>query len=827
MHALSRWLLMMLFLSCFGCASGELGVIVSVQGWPVEALSMRVRTSLDGAPRDVLQIPSGQNRFVVRLAPGETGQLSLDATALDRGGCKVATGQLTLGFGLALHPTQEATLRLNRLTNILCTLTVDFTEGTGAVVSDPAGILGESTGVREFDFISGTPVQLIASFDEKQKYVIWHGDCTGSGGCSLTMDSSRRVEVAFPPRICTPTGFCWQNPLPQGSDLSRVWVDPDGVAWAIGDAGTILRCQGKSCTALDSGTPENLYAIFGRSAQEVWAAGYYGTVVKCSPSACTVVSTRTVNQTPLLGVWVSDSGEVWAVGYTGLVFKCDTSACAKISSGTTDRLPRVWGSARGEVWTAGDGGTVLRCSGTTCTKIPSGTSRDLYDVWVSGDGTAWVVGDGGTILQCRGSGCSPLASGRSDLFLGVVGNSAGEVFVHGVSGTLLRCVDSTCAPLATGTSSEIYAVFASPAGEVWAAGSNGDVVKCRGDTCVLLSSGTQRALRSISGGPAGEVWAVGSSGTLVRCTGESCLTLSSGSLFELYSVFGSATGDIWVGGQALIRCSRGSCLPVPRKTETRILIIRGTSAETWAVGEQGTIIRCNTFGCDDLSGGIGSTYVDLAPYSLGGALVVGDSLSSCSSTSCDLRLGVAGVESAEAVVGNRNEVWLGGSMGVLVKIDRRAGQAQVIPSGTTDRLTGMWMSSSGEVWAVGRRSMIRCSGTSCTSLPWVAADDLTWVGGTKSGEAWAVGKAGTVVKCSGTGCTLIPSVTALNLRRVAADSSETIWTTNGSGSVIRCSGMACTRILVHADLQLTDVWVSSTGEAWVTSFGGSILRYTP
>jgi hypothetical protein len=68
-----------------GCDLRTGDVIVSVEGWPVEALSMRVRTSLDGTPRDVLQIPSGQSRFVIRLSPGETGQLTLDATALECG----------------------------------------------------------------------------------------------------------------------------------------------------------------------------------------------------------------------------------------------------------------------------------------------------------------------------------------------------------------------------------------------------------------------------------------------------------------------------------------------------------------------------------------------------------------------------------------------------------------------------------------------------------------------------------------------------------------------------------------------------------------------
>src|SRR5687767_5279052 len=109
MPSLSRGLcfLAAMLMLVAACSPGEPGVIVAIEVWPAEAKLMRVHTSLNGTPGQLLEIKPDQIRFVVRVDEGQTGLLSLTAEALDAGGCKLATGSLEVSLGLQLHPTRE------------------------------------------------------------------------------------------------------------------------------------------------------------------------------------------------------------------------------------------------------------------------------------------------------------------------------------------------------------------------------------------------------------------------------------------------------------------------------------------------------------------------------------------------------------------------------------------------------------------------------------------------------------------------------------------------------------------------------------------------
>jgi hypothetical protein len=67
--------------------------------------------------------------------------------------------------------------------------------GTGSVSSSPAGI--NCPGDCEEDFPAGTAVTLTATADGGSEFLNWNGDCSGNGGCSLTMDQPRSVGAVF------------------------------------------------------------------------------------------------------------------------------------------------------------------------------------------------------------------------------------------------------------------------------------------------------------------------------------------------------------------------------------------------------------------------------------------------------------------------------------------------------------------------------------------------------------------------------------------------------------------------------------------------------
>jgi len=46
--------------------------------------------------------------------------------------------------------------------------------------------------------------------------------------------------------MCSPDGWCWLNPLPQGNSLQSVWGTGPKDVFAVGDHGTVLHYDGQS-----------------------------------------------------------------------------------------------------------------------------------------------------------------------------------------------------------------------------------------------------------------------------------------------------------------------------------------------------------------------------------------------------------------------------------------------------------------------------------------------------------------------------------------------------------------------------------------------------
>ena len=67
--------------------------------------------------------------------------------------------------------------------------------GTGGVTSAPAGIDCGADCSEIYD--SGTVVTLTATAGANSAFTGWTGACSGSGGCSVTMDAAKSVTATF------------------------------------------------------------------------------------------------------------------------------------------------------------------------------------------------------------------------------------------------------------------------------------------------------------------------------------------------------------------------------------------------------------------------------------------------------------------------------------------------------------------------------------------------------------------------------------------------------------------------------------------------------
>jgi hypothetical protein len=72
--------------------------------------------------------------------------------------------------------------------------------GSGDVTSQPAGLTC-SGGVCAGSFASGTSVQLTAVAGSAQRFRGWSGSCSGTTGCTLTMDRDQVVRATFEDKV--------------------------------------------------------------------------------------------------------------------------------------------------------------------------------------------------------------------------------------------------------------------------------------------------------------------------------------------------------------------------------------------------------------------------------------------------------------------------------------------------------------------------------------------------------------------------------------------------------------------------------------------------
>lgn len=148
-------------------------------------------------------------------------------------------------------------------------LTVTSTGG-GTVTSTPAGIdCGTRCTISTVALPAGSAISLAATPDAARMFLGWGGDCTGSGGCTLSMTRDRNVEAMFSqPVVVTDGGMRDGGPGASdgGTSLEVSFVSPNvnevfatgtvNVLARIITSGTLVASQ--LTAQLGSATPQQL-----------------------------------------------------------------------------------------------------------------------------------------------------------------------------------------------------------------------------------------------------------------------------------------------------------------------------------------------------------------------------------------------------------------------------------------------------------------------------------------------------------------------------------------------------------------------------------------
>ena len=224
-------------------------------------------------------------------------------------------------------------------------------------------------------------------------------------------------------------------------DLNAVWAAPDGKVFAVGHgpAGpTLLKYEGDGWTSMPSDVtlPASFQGVWGTSSTNVFAAGgtQNGPVV-LQYDGETWASMAVPNGNSLLAIWGTSSQDIFAVGANGSILHFDGLDWTPMESGAIAWLRTVWGSSGQDVYAAGDQ-TLLHYDGTDWSPVTLGFKPEgqFTEMWGTSERDVFLVGSEGMILHYDGSVWRQMEA-MTRLSLGAVwGRNSGSVFAVGAVG---------------------------------------------------------------------------------------------------------------------------------------------------------------------------------------------------------------------------------------------------------------------------------------------------------------------------------------------------------------------------------------------------------
>ena len=125
--------------------------------------------------------------------------------------------------------------------------------------------------------------------------------------------------------------------------------------WAVGERGNILHDDGKGWGRSESGTGQDLYAVWAAGKDDVFAVGDKGTIRHFDGQAWG--GQRSGTERKLLSVFGSGGRDVWVAG-DGVLLHYDGRGFSEVvipgvtglSPGSTNKLYGLWGTAPGDLW---------------------------------------------------------------------------------------------------------------------------------------------------------------------------------------------------------------------------------------------------------------------------------------------------------------------------------------------------------------------------------------------------------------------------------------------------------------------------------------------
>jgi len=316
--------------------------------------------------------------------------------------------------------------------------------------------------------------------------------------------------IAASPSLSRGVSLTWKT-MNSGTteNLFAVWGTSHNDVYAVGSSGTILHYDGSNWSPMSTPTSASLEAVWGTASNNVYASGVDATMLRYDGSDWTA-ETLPSNDVHLTGgIWGSDADDIYAVGQyvsgEGVILHQDGSGwhndLGKINGpdGSNTQFDNVWGRGEDEVVAFGHNG-------------PGGLNSMVYEL----DSSGWTWWRD-----------YPAGDYRRDIpetsYLGSMWGTSSDTFFAGqkagpFAGKALHYDGSAWTSQVFASPIGLYGIWGTDESNVYAVGDGGGILHWNGIAWSSMTSGTTNTLMGIWGSDADEVFAVGVSGTILRLT---------------------------------------------------------------------------------------------------------------------------------------------------------------------------------------------------------------------------------------------------------------------------------------------------------------------
>lgn len=434
------------------------------------------------------------------------------------------------------------------------------------------------------------------------------GDGPGSErGADLASDAG----IDPGPPVCSPDGWCWENPRPHGDTIHSLWGSGPKDVHAVGGGGVTLHFDGITWQVAIPKPGRTLHKVWGLGVSEAYAVGESGTLLEWTTGGWTARASGTTSRLLAVG---GHAGKIVAVGEGSVLLErtgAGTWSLTMHPALNNVLALRAIESWAGSVYLLGmdtafnPGPVVISDEGGSWKPLPFPCNPEaLYASWRAPDEQLWVGTGFGNVSRVTPdfTKCDSLSPGLgSQPVIALWGRAGNDVYAlaAAVPGAGTRRYDGTGWSTVPTQIDEPHAIWGSGAGEVLVGGAGGRL--SRGDAAgwktIFPATGETRRLTGVWGSAPDDVYAVGgdaSTGFALHFDGQSWRpeAVPPGTP-RLTAVWGSGSSVYAVGmAGTILRKSKGVAFAsLSSGTKASLEAIWGRSeAELFAVGAQGTFL---------------------------------------------------------------------------------------------------------------------------------------------------------------------------------------------------------------------------------------------